>query len=874
MADRMMDILPAKTLKGTQKYLPVAAHARDAAGVMEKVIKLLPDSTFNALKLSKEEAKRLLVFLSCVHDVGKMTADFQNKILRNVPVLKAKVEKEVEVPHVELLAGVGHAWEGEAILNLLGCPPSVSAIIGMHHGVPFQNDGTRRIFSKSLCRNFGNMFSGGADDRWMQAWEEMLTEALQISRYNSVKDLPEVIREDAVVLSGIVIMADWIASNEEWFPLVEDGEAVNEKAYPERIEKGWNKLKMAETWQPCTSEMNEELFERRFGFTPNEMQRKTLELVNVNKKPGLLIIEAGMGSGKTEAAFAAAEVMASKSGAGGIFFGLPTQATANGLFPRLKHWAESQTENYVFSILLAHGNAEAEENFQELLNEDYRTTEEGLTVHPWTEGKHKKLLADFVCGTVDQVLQMALAQKFLSLLHVGITGKVVVIDEVHAYDAYMNGYLEKTLRWLGFYHVPVILLSATLPSDKRKHFVEAYTGKEFICDKQEYPLITLVTAEDTLMQKSVETHEKKEVKIEKITDTDILPKLSEKAQKGACTGIVVNTVARAQKMYDFLKEKLPDNRIILLHSRYISCDRSEKEGEILAKAGKHSAADERKGLIVIGTQVIEQSLDLDFDYMISDLCPADFLLQRIGRLHRHNRIRPQEASSPVISVIASENRGSTAVYGEYLLERTRNILPEKLILPQDIPSFVNSVYCPEENTLSEKESQLYHEFLNKTMIRRKQSEAFQIPSPSGSTRSLDDWIAIHQGKDEERALASVRGTKMSVEAVLIVKKEEKFYLLSDFPSSTPVTQDNSAQIALSKFSGNKIRFPEKCHKDILELQETSEECKFLRSIPRFSRFNFLVLSVSFSAESERFIFRYSREKGLEIIPKSTCDIPE
>ena len=847
----LLDTAYAKYQKTTHKSLSVRAHARDTAGVMEKVIEIFPDSTFNALRIGKAEAKKLLVFLSYTHDIGKLTVAFQDKIktLKTIPDDPFKIN---------------HAWAGEGILNYLGCPASVSAIVGAHHGMPFCADNSRRFFSKSLCKNFGERLWGNDEKKWTQAWEEMLTEALQISEYNSVKDLPEVIREDAVVLSGIVTIADWIASNEDCFPLFEAGETLNENAWAERIEIGWGKLKMAETWQPHTSKMDEELFEQRFGFAPNEMQRKTLEMVNGNEKPGLLIIEAGMGTGKTEAALASVEVMATQSRAGGIFFGLPTQATANGLFPRLKHWAESQTENHVFSILLAHGTAEAEENFQELLKEDYKTTEEGLTVHPWTQGKHKKLLSDFVCGTVDQILQMALAQKFLSLLHVGITEKVVIIDEVHAYDAYMNGYLEKTLRWLGFYHIPVTLLSATLPSDKRSHFVEAYTGKSCICDKTGYPLITLVTEEGSLIQETVEIPEKKEVKIEKITDAEILSKISEKTQKGACTGIVVNTVARAQKLYGCLKEKFPDNQIILLHSCYTSYDRSEKEREILAKAGKHSTPEDRKGLIVIGTQVIEQSLDLDFDYMISDLCPADLLLQRIGRLHRHNRTRPQSVSSPVISIITPENKGSIAVYGEYLLKRTLSVLPEKINIPSDIPSFVNLVYTPEEGALTKEEQVLYQAFKNEAEIRKRQSAAFQIPAPSGSKRSLDNWITIHQGNDEERALANVRGTEMSVEAVLVVKKEDGFYFLPHFSASHLVENDTISKENLKKLSSQKVRIPQRYCKAFLEVQEKSEDCQHLRNLPGCKNYNFLVLNESLSTVFDGFAVSYSCKKGLEI----------
>ena len=176
--------------------------------------------------------------------------------------------------------------------------------------------------------------------------------------------------------------------------------------------------------------------------------------------------------------------MASRFGLGGVFFGLPTQATANGIFPRLLGWADTQSEKTLpQAIKLAHGMAELNECYLRLqgrgvqLEEDAQE-EHRVQVHQWFRGNKQVLLANFVIGTVDQLLLAALAQKHVMLRHLGLAGKVVIIDECHAYDTYMNCYLDRTLEWLGWYKVPVILLSATLPARRRTELVEAYQQKK------------------------------------------------------------------------------------------------------------------------------------------------------------------------------------------------------------------------------------------------------------------------------------------------------------------------------------------------------------------------------------------------------------
>ena len=147
-------------------------------------------------------------------------------------------------------------------------------------------------------------------------------------------------------------------------------------------------------------------------------------------------------------------------------------------------------------------------------------------------------------------------------------------------------------------------------------------------------------------------------------------------QSGVCAGVIVNTVRRAQDIAQQLREKMPEKDVLLLHSRFTLADRAKQETELLHRSGKSSTAKDRDGLIVVGTQVLEQSLDIDFDILVSDLCPMDLLLQRIGRLHRHQRLRPKDlakASCIVLNADGPLESGAEKIYSKYLLLRTRQL---------------------------------------------------------------------------------------------------------------------------------------------------------------------------------------------------------
>ena len=627
-------------------------------------------------------------------------------------------------------------------------------------------------------------------------WQEMLDSALQESGFSDVTELPDLTIPAELLLTGLLTMADWIASNTTYFPLIPVGEMGRETDYPARVECAWERLNLTAPWESPYNSMDAGAFRQQFGFPPNSLQQAVLETVDNISAPGLLIIEAQMGVGKTEAALAAAEVFANRCQAGGLFFGLPTQATANGIFDRLMDWAETQSEDMVHSIRLAHGMAELNAEYRQLFP-GHATTEEdadrnndpesGVLVHRWFQGNRQALLADFVIGTVDQLLMAALKQKHLMLRQLGLAGKVVVVDECHAYDTYMNCYLDRALTWLGRYQVPVILLSATLPARRRAELVNAYLGgwaeEGGWQTSRGYPLLTWTDGRQVCQRTVPLTEPGKTVQMAPLTEDRLPALLQEKLAQGGCAGVIVNTVRKAQAVAAQLRQTLPEYEVLMFHAQFLMPDRAEKERTLLRRLGKHSTPAERDRLIVVGTQVMEQSLDIDFDFLVTELCPMDLLLQRIGRLHRRvdrtDRPLPLQTAQCAVLVTGNESfdAGSKAVYGEWLLWRTRQLLPQAVVLPQDIPQLVQDTYGWEEKDVLPQDTDSVRrreEYLTLQRSQQGRAENFAIQLPDEfpdfpELNVLDNWMSGEQKGTEAAARAAVRDGDPSVEVLVMVR---------------------------------------------------------------------------------------------------------
>ena len=776
--------LPGKTDPTSKDvWLPSWQHMLDTALIIRKLYrKWLPDAERQIIQTGMDEAvaEQFVVLAALLHDMGKMTPVFVAKLLPFIPACKDRLESlGLSVPKYEYFFDPGkshHTLLGAVWLRQHSCPYSLVSIIAAHHGKPLTIDQLALIKKEQIDTEhlYGK---NGRDSKekslWDAARESWFQFALRFSGFASASDIPEVSVPAQMLVTGLVIMADWIASNQDFFPLLQPDEQPSTVTDTTRADFAWEELALPSPLL-STYDVDEAEFHNKFGFAPNALQKAVLDTISKTYSPGMLIIEAQMGVGKTEAALAAAEQYAERTKAGGVYFGLPTQATANGIFPRLLKWGTSISQEYQQAIRLAHGNANMNQLYMDLHRSGVVADEEGIVVHPWLEGRKKTLLSNFGIGTVDQLLMAALKQKHLMLRHLGLAGKIVVIDECHAYDAYMNVYLERALRWLGAYHVPVILLSATLPESKRCALMDAYLGS---CvpgewrSSRDYPLLTWSDGQE-VHSKTVERDAARatKVRIVGVAKETISQWLKEQLCEGGCAVVILNTVAEAQSTAEHLRMALPEKEIMLAHSRYLLEDRAAWEERLLKRLGKASTPEERNGLIVVATQVVEQSLDIDADVMITELCPMDLLLQRLGRLHRHQRVRPVALEKACCAVL-TPGSGSEKIYGEWLLQQTARLLPEEIVLPDDIPELVQDTYA--DPTGDMRMDPFWESHNNRLDIQRSRARSFVLKKPKESinpARNTIDGLLDTEASDSERyGDATVRDGTPSVEILMLMQ---------------------------------------------------------------------------------------------------------
>lgn len=589
------------------------------------------------------------------------------------------------------------------------------------------------------------------------------------------------------VMTGAVIMSDWLSSDSWLMPLLSKGHVTSSKSIS-RAKSGYERSDVPDAWHICDQDDVDGMINKRFGISSsydiyaNAMQSACVDVADDASVPILMMIEAPMGNGKTEAALMVAEVLARKFGAGGVAFALPTMATANGIFNRMRNWCENVSLDYA-SISLIHSKSELNETYNSLVANVY-DDESKMYVGDWFNGK-KKILSNFVVCTIDQILMMATRTKHYMLRHLGLSGKIVIIDEIHSSDAFMDVYLERALSWLASMGCSIVLLSATISQDKRDKILRAYADGisadavnivgndiENFTNSDEmlfYPLISVIYNDiDNPRAKFIgvsnnEAHDDTTVTVRftsEASDTSIASLCDSLINDGGNIAIIRNTVRRAQDTYQEIVSsgRFNDCDITLMHSRFIATDRARKETELLDRYGSKATSENGRRpsrSIVVSTQVIEQSLDIDFDVMISDIAPIDLMLQRIGRLHRHNwrTMRPSKLNMPIVYVdgcsidessgLASFDSSIEMIYDRSLLIRTFYMLSHMsngIKIPSDIPYLVQSCYLPsgisdvhgiryipESEEIRLKDSDKKHSVKIANKINKAESKVLQPP---------------------------------------------------------------------------------------------------------------------------------------------------
>lgn len=841
----------AKHDRDCDGWLPLWRHMEDSAAVAGRLWdEWLPVSVRNliadALPDAEDDARRLAVWLAGVHDIGKATPAFACQV---EPLAQTMRDHGLEMRSQQAMGPdrrlAPHGLAGQLLLGewleergwTAKQTGQCTVAVGGHHGVPPEHGQINALDSHpQLLRT-----PGTSRKVWQQVQEELLEACAdeygvreRLGDWRTVK-LPQPVQ---VLLTALVIVADWIASNPDLFPYFPQDVS---RSSQERVAAAWRGLDLPAAWNPQEpAEDAQELFASRFALPPGAkvrpVQEAAVELARTMDEPGLMVIEAPMGEGKTEAALAAAEILAARSGAGGVFFALPTMATGNAMFPRLLNWLDRlpAPEGTRYSVLLAHSKAALNEDFADLMGRGQRiaavdldgpqsqewrpssrtrSAPAELVAHAWLRGRKKAMLSSFVAGTIDQLLFAGLKSRHLALRHLAMAGKVVVIDEAHAYDTYMSVYLDRVLSWLGAYRVPVVVLSATLPAGRRRELVEAYAGQttgeataafDAVAQARDYPLLTAVTPGGTPVTRQPEVSARgTDVELERLEDDlDVLAdRLEAELADGGCALVVRNTVRRVLEAAGALRQRFGDANVTVAHSCFIDVDRAAKDADLLRRFGPPAKADGRpsEAHIVVASQVAEQSLDVDFDLLVTDLCPIDLLLQRMGRLHRHLRGGEAQADRPerlrtarcLVTGVDWEGsvpqpvRGSVAVYGAYaLLRSAAALLPHfdggaqrPVRLPVDISPLVQRAYAdgsdgPNSWAEAMESARVRHEEHRADQAER--AATFRLDAAARLGRPLFGWLAAGVGDaDDTRAgRAQVRDSRESLEVVVVQRRSD------------------------------------------------------------------------------------------------------
>lgn len=848
-----INITPFWAKKENGFWLTLYQHSLDTRYIIKRLYeewfqyKTLVNSHF-----TDADAKSILEFIAATHDLGKLTPQFQHQEIRyesDVAIynnLNNNGFKSISNKHIR------HELFSELILLNNEIDPSIAAIVGSHHGMPQYNRtiATNRIYINDLPNN------------WKIAQKDMINRVAQNLKFNYKQHIPQ---EIANIFAGLLIMADWIASNTDYFPLLTIGDF---KINPNRYESGylsWKQDNPINTWEP--EQLSIFNFKNLFGFSPNAVQTKVLEL-DVSE-PNVYILEAPMGIGKTEAALALANNIANQQGQTGIFFGLPTQATSNAVFKRLSNWLNTGYPNA--HLRLKHSNAELNDNYSKIKE----NTDPGqISVNPWFAGSKRSMLEDFVVGTVDQAITISRSQNHLSLKHLALSQKVIIIDEVHAYDAFMQASLYRALEWFGALKIPVIILSATLPTKTRKELLQSYLkGKSqnseqiTLIESTAYPKLSFTQNSEIveILDFNTSQMQSTNVSISHLSEDRLIASLKYQLQNGGYAGIIVNTIQHAQDLYDIISKIYPTK---LLHARFLAPERIRIEQEFeneLSNNPNHTTA-----RVYIGTQVMEQSLDLDFDILYSEIAPIDLFLQRIGRLHRHsNTIRPNNLVLPQAIILRTDadNYGkSENIYGSYLLRATMKTLKDVIHLPQDIPILVNHVYTT--NNYPELETE-FREYCYDNLEKFNKPRNYLISSPkSNATLHLDYWMRNLQQTESDNGVATVRDIDPQFEVVLLKKVNNIFtniisnkpYLGGDFSIGQEIAKQS---INLPNQVSNSRNYD--LTKEFLDIQQTQllPEWK-INTWLKFKHFLILDKNNSISMPNINKFLIYSIEKGLMI----------
>lgn len=671
--------------------------------------------------------------IAAVHDVGKISPTFQEKIYRGIDgyIANSKQGLENATPSLEKLWG-GHAGVSQAAIdkNGLNVGKFIPEILGQHHGYS-PNLGGKTATAES--------FGGNEWQKQRERCIEELKTTLNCSSWPKIEN-----NFNALALAGLVTVSDWI------------GSCSNFEDPTKPWQLGDIKQALDDAGFVSPKLIHGLSFNKIFGFVYRDSQEKLFENI---KKPGIYVMEAPMGLGKTEAALYAAYLAMTNGKATGIYFALPTQLTSNKIHERVNQFLEKILASDCFhrEALLLHSNSW----LKLAMGED---AEPGGS---WFCAKKRGILAPFAVGTIDQALMAVMNVKHGFVRTFGLAGKVVILDEVHSYDTYTSTILDQLVKALRELHCTVIILSATL-TQKRRYDLLNQPFQQGNCNlieqQKSYPLISALPKDQSVLQ---------EIPVESLLDAKVTIYLCQddpkkaidealrRAEEGQQVLWIENTVAESQDIYKLLSARAKEINVTcgLLHSRFLKTDRENIENLWVNLYGKNGLDKRQKqGRILVGTQVLEQSLDIDADFLVTRICPTDMLLQRLGRLWRHKEIlRPklalQEAwilvpkLTDAINDLKKAFGKSANVYSSYVLYRSLEVWEEvakqqSILLPKNIRFLLEKTYADRQET-SDRLNRAKFELIKQNDTRERLAQVVSskgiktLPDNEASTRYSD-----------------------------------------------------------------------------------------------------------------------------------------
>ncbi len=779
-----------KTGNKEQDFHPVLFHMLDVGHVAQQLLTAPASPRWRhvlgrVLNADPGALVNWLPWLIALHDIGKISVPFQaQNQAQKLRLERAGFTFGRWKPKDKL----DHSIMGQLFLKRLlkaryaslPLPPRLVSVwlemIGGHHGV-FAAESLSEI-SRTL--NF---------IQEPEAWEQLRTQAIQILQRYFLRQLPLPMTEPSHVsaaimaLTGFTILCDWLGSDSRYFaphPYTDLADYIpfsRQGAQRAVAEVGFFQLSHSEAPMVFA-----QLFPECVPVRPLQQAIDAIP-VDVLSQPCLAIIEAPTGEGKTEAALALAHRLGQSNGSDEFYYALPTTATSNQMFIRIQEYLRDRL-SLATRAKLVHGQAFLVED--DLQIEPFASGDEAPPASlTWFTPKKRALLAPFGIGTVDQAELAALNVRHNALRLIGLAGKVVILDEVHAYDTYMTTIIEQMLRWLSVLGSSVILLSATLPLSRRDALARAYgLGLNSQPHQQvAYPSLWVGSQAGTyhVTPPAYQSQWSFQLSTLHIPHDEATLKaqwLLEAVAAGGCACWVTNTVDRAQKLTQAVAKLDPNIDCLLLHSRFPLEDRQSLEQQLRDKYGPKGDRPQRS--LVIGTQVLEQSLDLDFDVMVSDLAPIDLLLQRMGRVHRHQNKRPPAHQSPRFWVNCELDpeqpplvqMSEDSFYADYILQKTWQVIANlaTISLPAGYRPLVEAVYSADQPAPADP---LYPawEKLNRQEIKALGEAALRLLPDPDPDRPFCHHHQLTFVEGEDSAAWIVAQTRLGPETITVIPLE-------------------------------------------------------------------------------------------------------